>query len=218
MLASFSHPSGAGYTLTTTTIGACKVRVQSAPATVGTQDSAGDVTLSQAATTLATATFTGSGYTVDGGSSAMPLIPGSGSFHIAAAGATVPAFAVDLDSAYPVTIMDPDLPDSGPIVIDRSKELTMNWTGGTPGVVVVIFFGADNGLTQVRCELDGAAQTAKIPQAALAQLPAGSGGISAFARQGTTIDAGGRPVDVSLTFVATSRFLSEYQAILAQYN
>ncbi len=217
MLAGFSHPSAPGYTLTTTTIGACKVRVQSAPAAFGTADSAGDVTLTQGAALYATATFNGSGYVVDGGSTAMPIGAGL-PFHVAAAGAAVPAFAVDLTSPYPVTVEVPDLPDSGPLVIDRSKDLALSWTGGAPGRLVLIFFGADNGLTQARCELDATPGLGAIPKAVLGRLPAGSGGFTAFSRQGTILDAGGRPVDVSMTFAATSRDLREYQAIIAQYN
>jgi hypothetical protein len=216
MFASFTHPADAGYTLTTTTAGACKIHAYSAPAAPGIDDSAGDIAFTQGAITLATATTAGAGYVVDGGSSASNLLPGT--YHVAATGGVVPAFATDVDAATKISISTPDLPDSGPLVVDRTKDLTLIWPAPLSGSLVFIFFGSD-GLHDVRCEFPGASGSGTVPKAALATLPVGSGGATAFSRSGLTLDAGGRPVDVSMTFVATNaRDGRKYQAILVDYR
>lgn len=216
MFVDFSHPEDGGYTLTTTTIGACKVHVYSSPAASGAADNAGDITFTWGATTLATATFNGGGYTVTGGSSSTALLPGT--YHVATTGGVVPAVSTDLDASTKISLSTPDLPDNGPLVVDRSKDLTLLWPPPLYGDLVFILFGA-GGLSDIRCQFPTASGMATIPKAALSMLPAGSGGAAAFSRSGVTIDAGGRLVDVSMTFVATNaRDGRKYQAILVQFD
>ena len=131
---------------------------------------------------------------------------------ITAAGAEVPAFTVSLRA--PIVVAFPTL--SAKMAIDRKQGLGFSWTGDAAGPVVAAFStyvemeGAATAKTfLVACTFEGAAPTAKIPGAALADLPAGPVSFSIYQAATTVVTAG--KWDVSIGVFAST---VDYGAIL----
>jgi hypothetical protein len=106
-----------------------------------------------------------------------PMFATGDTLTVAAAGATVPAFAAQtLAAPGPITLTAPT-EDGGTIAISTSKDLTVTWTGGTSGDKVYVdlsaFFTSGASASTV-CSWDSMATTGTIPAAALAPLASGT--------------------------------------------
>jgi hypothetical protein len=118
----------------------------------------------------------------DGGSSlgyalspdSMGFPPGD-TLTIAASGATVPPFSVEITVPNAVTLVQPDLRSSSPTVV-RSMDLPLVWTGGGPTGDVTFGLTQDVGATTTNVSCRSPASTGRgvIPASALGYLTASS--------------------------------------------
>lgn len=118
-----------------------------------------------------------------------------------AAGADVPAFNVVQTSTQPVSITAPDL-GAVPLLVTRSADMPLTWSGPSPGNVVVRLRWRDmapsTANTTIECSFPVADGSGSIPAAALGMLPAGSvGTFQVTVENPLTVD-GTAPWDVTV--------------------
>ena len=100
---------------------------------------------------------------------------------VTASGADVPAFQETLYGAAPVTLTSPVLPPAGTQgVISTSTPLTVTWSGGVAGTVLVMLSRTIQGSTTrsvtVSCTYPAADGSGTVPASAMGALPIGSDG------------------------------------------
>jgi hypothetical protein len=138
-----------------------------------------------------------------------PLFAGGESVTFQAAGAPggVPAFTRTLAAPSVITETSPDL-SSPAATISRASNLVVSWSGGGVGSVVASMRGVDftaaDWLVAVACTFPSSDGTGTVPAAALAPIPAGSGGFSLVATDAATVDAGAFVVAVDVSQTAYS--------------
>jgi hypothetical protein len=132
-----------------------------------------------------------------------PLFSGGESITFAAAGADVPAFTKSIVAPAKATITSPAKPSSTSplLVINRSQDFTVSWTGGGSGLVQVALNSAQAD-QRLFCRFEASAGTGKVPTAALSMLQAENGGFAMASIAQTVHEAGDYAVDVSAYFNA----------------
>jgi hypothetical protein len=91
-----------------------------------------------------------------------------------AAGGAVPAFGDTFCGPAPATLSKPATAPGAGLVIDRSSDLALQWTGGAVGDLEVAFREAgDASSLEVRCFFTGASGQGTVPKAALGMVSAG---------------------------------------------
>lgn len=154
------------------TIGPCVLLdcTGAAPALV----SAGTITFAGAAEPVTLTPDAGNAYTRFM-TSAAPLFAGGDSITVAASGADVPAFSTSLVMPGKTTITSPakPTPQSPQLNINRTLDLTLQWTGSSVGKVQIGL--NDLARHTLLCGFDASAGMGTIPSAALMTLPAGLG-------------------------------------------
>lgn len=119
-------------------------------------------------------------------------LAGSGMLTFSATGGDVPAFTVSIPKIAYASLTAPAQNQNVP----RSQDLTVSWTGGTPGASV--YLRVLNNQQEVTCVFDAAAGTGTVPSALLQKLPAASNTpvtFSGFAQ--ASVMAGSVPVHVN---------------------
>jgi hypothetical protein len=112
---------------------------------------------------------------------------------ISGAGATAPAFMLSLTAPGLASITTPAKPaGTNPLVINRSQDFAVAWTGGGPGDMDFVF-GSTNGSSpgpSLNCSFAASTGSGTIPAAALAMLPAGNGTFSGSTNSLKSVDVG----------------------------
>jgi len=94
---------------------------------------------------------------------------GGETVHIAASGATVPSFSVDLTAPLALLINSPATDSYGTIQASRSSDLVIQFSRGTTGVALVVLpLDFDTSTEYVECTSEPGASSLTIPKAALA--------------------------------------------------
>jgi hypothetical protein len=197
--ASASFFSSGAFCTTSQTIGACEIATcpQATPAAV----SAGTITITGAAQAITLTPTAENAYNTF--MVATPLFNGGESITFAAAGATVPGFMKSNTTPTKATITAPTKPSSSSpyLMMSRSSDFTVSWTGGGTGQLQVAL-NSIQGDARVFCRFEASAGTAKIPSAALMTLEAGNIGFAMASIARTTETAGEWGVEVSAYFNA----------------
>jgi hypothetical protein len=182
---------------TTTTVGACAVTVYTTLATTNSppvDESAGMITVTGGSQPVSLVPDATGKYTSANGG--IDLFTGGEMITVTAAGATVPAFTATLVAPAPINLTAPAQPTSGPLLVDRTKDLVFTWMNGGVGTVMVSLAGT-GGPASMSCTFPSAAGTGTIPQAALATLPPSSKGpFGIGATSAQLIDTGGWKIAV----------------------
>ena len=122
------------------------------------------------------------------------LSPGNYTVSNGSGGANIGAFSWNL--TLPADIVPTDIP----AIVNRSQDLTLQWTGG-PGFSIVTIFGYSAvpvtstlfSWVEFICNADASAQQFTIPSAILSLIP--SNGFGAVGKPGVNIQMGGLPLD-----------------------
>ena len=179
------------------TVGACTVSTCTSTMQP-TAVSAGVVTLSGAAQPIMLTPGTDKTYTAF--MSMSPLFAGGESVVVSAAGADVPAFSKSITMPGKATITSPSKPAAGTfLAVSRSADFSVTWTGGGSGSLQIFVSGTSG---RVTCRFPAGSDSAAVPAAALAMLPAGNGSFAMAAIADGEQDAGDYAVDVSAYFNA----------------
>lgn len=148
--------------------GACAVRT--CPATPPAGASAGTITVTGAAAPVSLVPQ-GTNYATLG---TPDLYQGGEMLTYAAAGADVPAFTGDLVVTSQAQLTAPEItPTSADVVVDRTKDLAVTWTGGSGEITVAISANADP-MHVVSCRFPASSGADSVPAAALAMLSTGA--------------------------------------------
>lgn len=154
-------------------IGACRVSVcnpgSQLPPAIPPARSAGVVTVSGANVPI---TLTPDHNDVYSSFSAMSQLawPGDNTLTLIAAGADVPPFQLSAVAPSLVTLAAPATPGSQ-LTIDRSRDLTMSWSGGRNGTVeLTLSSHTPSTLVDIACDAPAGAGRMVVPQAVLATL------------------------------------------------
>jgi hypothetical protein len=181
------------------TIGACDIAtcVSTPPAGV----SAGTITISgaaQAVTMTPTATATYNTFMT-----ADPLFSGGEMITFTATGADVPAFMKSITAPTKATITAPAKPSSTSpyLMISRSQDFSVSWTGGGSGLVQVALTSSQAD-QRVFCRFEASAGTGKVPSAALAALATGTGGFAMASIAHSVFETGDYAIEASAYFNA----------------
>jgi hypothetical protein len=181
------------------TIGACDIAtcVSTPPPGV----SAGTITISgaaQAVTMMPTASTT-----YDTFMTANPLFAGGEMITFTATGADVPGFTKTITAPTKATITSPAKPSSSSpyLMISRSQDFSVSWTGGGSGLVQVAL-NSSQAEQRVFCRFDASAGTGKIPSAALATLATGTGGFAMASIAHSVFETGDFAIEASAYFNA----------------
>jgi hypothetical protein len=129
-----------------------------------------------------------------------PLFTGGEMVTFSGTGATAPAFSKAIKTPSKVTITQPAKP-APYLVVDRTRDFTVTWTGGGAGKVQVAL-NSSTADRRLFCRFDASAGSGKLPTAALAMFAAGDGG---YAMAAVTIDeavVGDWGIEVSAYFNA----------------
>ena len=173
-----------------TSVGSCTVSSCSATAPQ-TPPNAGTLTLTVNGSPVATATPQGG--SGDYMTTPLPFSPGD-VLGVSASGADVPAFATH-------TITSPGkLAVGTPSTITTSQDLTLTWTGGESGAIVIVGIGRGgfNGATSVSCSFDATSGTGTVPKEQLASLQNGAptGSLIVGQQRSTTFVSGTFVIDL----------------------
>jgi hypothetical protein len=150
-------------------------------------------------------TLTPSGTTYAPVTSAALLFAAGDVVHTSAPGDAqgAPAFQREVKAPSYVFVSEPAFPGTGPLALDRTKDLPVVWSNGTAGTTVVTLGGPG---FLVACSAVATAGTLTVPAAALGNLPKiAVVGAETFSVSTLTID--GRPagdwgIDLRVTAVA----------------
>ena len=123
------------------------------------------------------------------------LFDGGETLTIAAAGASAPAFSVDLTAPHAIELTAPELPAApSPWGVDRTSDIELEWDGGQ-GQVEAVFFSASG---HVSCVYDAEDRAATIPAAAIGSLE-GSGTFSVSVIDRGTLELAGWQLTITAT-------------------
>jgi len=183
---------------TVQTVGACVV--MDCPDTDASSVSGGTVTITGAAEPITLTPSTTGHY--DARVSPDPLFNGGETLTFTASGGDVPGFTKTIKAPSKPTITQPAKPASqvSPLVIDRSKDLMVAWTGGGNGTMDVSLAGAAD--RRVSCRFDTSTGHGKVPSAALSMLTAGMGGVSMAAFSEDEVIEGDWGINVGALYIA----------------
>jgi hypothetical protein len=118
------------------------------------------------------------------------LWSGGETLTVSAPGDDVPAFDGQVDAPVRITVTSPAT-NAADWSLARDADLTVTWTGGTTGEVVVLFGTmATDDPNEVECRFQANAGQGIVPAAALGMLPAGDGYFSVASRHVTPLPAG----------------------------
>ncbi len=118
---------------------------------------------------------------------------------VSAAGGNVPAFDGTVSAPAPgIALTAPVLAPPQKAEVDRSRGLTVSWSGGGAGTLTVSATAAvqGGGSALVTCRFDAAKGTGQMPTKLLSKLPAGDGGFGASISSTTQLKAGPYTVTV----------------------
>jgi hypothetical protein len=120
-----------------------------------------------------------------------------GALHVAAAGAEVPAFRVDLSAPAVIVVDEPRWPDDGTrLTIARDQPLPIEWSGAAGSQVSIELSG---GGVSVQREVDSGVGAVTVPVEVLSALPVGAGSVSARATTRATVSSGAFEISVIAT-------------------
>jgi hypothetical protein len=181
-------------------LGACEL--DSCAAGTSPAASAGTVTVSGGSLTPSLVPLADKTYPAF--STTQSIFAGGETLTFAAAGADVPAFSGSLTAPSKVQITSPAKPPSASpyLVVDRTHDFALSWSGGGSGLVQVALDGGPSRSITLYCRFPAAAGTGAIPAAALAMIPSGQGGFSMAAIADAQVTAGDWSVDLSAYFNA----------------
>ncbi|HUS27420.1 MAG TPA: hypothetical protein VMZ53_02895 [Kofleriaceae bacterium] len=184
--ASFSPQQTSTPPCTSQTVGPCIVSQCSGPFPMQTLASGGTVTVMGVGTTATLTPGFGNMYQpVNTGAS----FAGGETITMQGTGADTPAFSFTLLAPARAAITTPAKPSgTDALVIDRSHDLSVAWTGG--GTSEIDFVFGSPGLVNMNCAFPASAGSATIPTAALQMLSAGSGSFSASTEVIKSVDVG----------------------------
>ena len=138
--------------------------------------SAGTLTITSPATTTLPAnniTMTpNADYTYSNGALSGPF-GGTEAVHVAASGATVPAFSADLTAPLALLIDSPTADANGIISANRSSDLVIQFSRGVPGVALVAQYLSGGFQYWIECTSAPGASSLTIPKAALDNAASG---------------------------------------------
>lgn len=206
--AQFSEfPAGMAAVEHTSSLGACVLTIVESASATGNKPrlakTAGTVTISGGKKTV---TLSGQSTFTD----TMPLWNGGETLTIMANGADVPAFTSQATAPSQVVVTAPVPTTSAmpTVAVDRTKDWTIAWTGGSAGSVRISLrfntFQPGVYMTLLDCSYPSAGNSATIPQAVLQQLPQGASGTIEIGAGGTqNVTAGDYAVSVSVQGYAT---------------
>lgn len=118
------------------------------------------------------------------------LWSGGETLTVSSTGGDVPAFNGAVGAPMRVTVTSPAT-DVADWKLARGEDLTLTWTGGSGGEVVVLFGTmATEDPNEVECHFQASAGQGVVPTAALEMLPAGDGYFSVASRHVTPLAAG----------------------------
>ena len=118
------------------------------------------------------------------------LWSGGETLTVSSTGGDVPAFEGEVGAPMRVTVTSPTT-DVADWSLARDADLTVTWTGGAAGEVVVLFGTmATEDPNEVECHFRANAGQGLVPAAALEMLPAGDGYFSMASRNVTPLGAG----------------------------
>jgi hypothetical protein len=133
------------------------------------------------------------------------LWTGGQTLTISAAGATVPAFSVNLAAPSQAIIQSPTPTVSGisaTLAVQVANDLPLVWTGNV-GTLVIGFNQTPSpepsSTTSVTCRFPASAGRATVPAGALSTLKPGMGSFSASVVSDRTVNVGGWSIDVVVT-------------------
>jgi hypothetical protein len=154
---------------------------------------AGVITIAGGASEMVTLTPDAMGlYPVATGT--MPLWPSSDAvLTVMGAGAEAPMFGVSLPGPDAVALT---APAGGSIPV--ASDLTVTWSGSTPGEVVASLSASREGSFSLECRFEPAAGTGVIPASALMEIGVGAGFLSLRSEQSRTITRSGWDISVAL--------------------
>jgi hypothetical protein len=188
-----------GFCTTMQTIGACDVArcLTSAPAQV----SGGGVTISGAAQPIMLTPGAMDQYAPFMITS--PLFAGGEMITFTTAGAVVPSFTKTIKTPTKATITQPARPSmtSPYLVVNRTQDFTVSWSGGGSGKVQVAL-NSQQADQRVFCRFDASAGSGKVPSAVLSTLAPGQGGYAMAAITLEEAIAGDWAIEVSAYFNA----------------
>jgi hypothetical protein len=152
------------------TIGPCSLIPVSPPPAVRPQ--AGNITAVSGSSMLTTKPDPSTGAYVDAEFFGPFWTPGA-LLTFSAPGGSVPQFTGGFCAPAPVTITSPAVSEVNTFVVDRSKDLTVQWTGTGPGLVEVQIFSAFAPEAAV-CYYPVASMAGVIPREVLQMFPPGT--------------------------------------------
>lgn len=117
---------------------------------------------------------------------------GGDTIRITASGMNVPAFSTTLTAPGPAQLTTPSAPTSA-LVINRSSDLLLRWTGGQGGSVGVYLGPSScsiNNCTLIECYFPASDAMGTIPSSVLMDLAPGPGGLGASTRSVQMLSAG----------------------------
>lgn len=172
-------------------IGACHVNTGCFPAPE--PQSAGTLSVTSPATSTLPANDVTLSPSATGTYPASPLsgaLLGGELLHLAASGATVPAFSADLTAPLPLLIDSPVSNSTGTISTNSAGDLLLKFSRGASGVVLY----AESSDGTIECYSEPGANTLTIPQSALA----GADTLNLYTRSARDIAAGPYTVTTSI--------------------
>ncbi len=105
-------------------------------------------------------------------SGALGSLGGLETMRFAASGGTVPAFSADMTAPLALLLDSPASSLGGEVTVDKSKDLVLTFSRGTPGVSLMLQANSSNGALD--CAFPSEDGSATIPAAALQALGAGA--------------------------------------------
>jgi hypothetical protein len=157
---------------TGTPVGACCYESDAADASLPVFESAGTITVSAGANTLATLTYPT--YVASSTTDAMLTWAAGAMLTVSAAGATVGPFNATIPA--PVALAGVMPPFSAPITVKKSSDLVVTWTPGKRACSKVSFdLGQGAAMPHIGCVADDVAGTVTVPASLLGMFTATTG-------------------------------------------
>jgi hypothetical protein len=131
-----------------------------------------------------------------------PLFSAGDALTANAPGAVAPAFTATVTAPAQPTMTAPVRPMRGALVIPRSSDFKLAWSGGGPGRVqlsLAVMPPSDMGVaarTGLSCSFANANNAGTIPSAALRALPAGSGNLYVAVGNRARVESAGWTMDL----------------------
>lgn len=143
-----------------------------------------------------------------------PLTPelriflGGETLRISASGRVVPAFATTLTAPSPVIVTAPtatSVADSRSYTADRSRDLTLTWTGGGVGLLSFYMLSEKTASSYLRaeCRFPGEAGQGTVPAAVLGRFTRDTISVNAWPWTSTAMDVADWTIDIEANAAAT---------------